>query len=82
MDNLTRRLYAAAEEGVTREEITRSVCREVARFLEEEAVLYGAKLTSARRGIRQPDAGDVAHRSVIEQMADLMARVGDERLPS
>lgn len=81
-DELTQRLYAAAREGVTPEEITRAVCREVADFLEEEAVLYSAKLTSSRRGIRTPDAGDIAHRGVIEQLADLMARVGDERLPS
>ncbi len=82
MDKLTQRLYTAAQEGATREEITRAVCREAARFLEEEAVLYTAKLTSSRRGIREPDVGDRAHRDVIEQLADLMARVGDERLPS
>jgi hypothetical protein len=80
--DLTRRLYAAAEDGTTREEITRAVCRELAEFLSEEATLYGARLTSSRRGIRMPGEGDRAHMEVIEQMADLMTRVGDEKLPS
>ncbi|MGW7247714.1 hypothetical protein [Streptomyces decoyicus] len=82
---LTRRLDAAAETagpGATRREIVEAVCGELGDWLSEEAVLYSAKLTSARRGIRQPNVSDRAHRDVIEQLADLLARVGDERLPS
>lgn len=82
---LTRRIHAAAQAaglGATRAEVAEAVCQELARFLDEEAVLYTAKLTSSRRGIRQPSPADLAHRSVIDQMADHLARVGDERMPS
>lgn len=83
--DLTRRLYAAADAAgpaATRAEVVEAVCGELGNWLGEEAVLYGAKLTSSRRGIREPDVGDRAHRDVIEQLADVLARVGDERLPS
>ncbi|GHJ21602.1 hypothetical protein TPA0909_32160 [Streptomyces albus] len=82
---LTRRVHTAAEAaapGATRAEVAEAVCREVATWLEEEAVLYSAKLTSSRRGIRTPNPGDLAHRDVIEQIGDHLARVGDQRTPS
>ncbi|MFH9108492.1 hypothetical protein ACH4LN_17750 [Streptomyces albus] len=82
---LTRRVYAAAKAagpGATRAEVAEAVCRELAAWLNEEAVLYSAKLTSSRRGIREPNSGDLAHRDVIEQIGDHLARVGDERMPS
>lgn len=81
---LTPRLYAAAEAagpGATRSEVAQAVCQELAGWLDEEATLYTAKLTS-RRGVREPSAGDRAHRGVIDQLADAMRRVGDERMPS
>jgi hypothetical protein len=83
--DLTRRVYAAARDagaGATREEVTQAICGELAAWCEEEAALYGAKLTSSRRGIRTPSPGDRAHREVIEQLADLLARVGDSTLPA
>ncbi|MCI0386186.1 hypothetical protein [Streptomyces sp. CNQ085] len=82
---LTHRLYVAAETagpGATRSEVVQAVCRELSAWLDEEATLYTATLTSSRRGVRQPSAGDHAHRGVVDQMADLLARVGDERMPS
>lgn len=84
-EELTRRVYVAAEAagpGATRAEVAEAVCREVAAWLDEEAVLYSAKLTSSRRGIREPSTGDLAHRDVIEQIGDHLARVGDKRMPS
>ncbi|MDX3324738.1 hypothetical protein PV405_08665 [Streptomyces sp. ME02-6979-3A] len=83
--DLTRRVHAAAEKagpGATRAEVAEAVCHELAAWLNEEAVLYSAKLTSTRRGIREPNSGDLAHRDVIEQMGDHLSRVGDERMPS
>ncbi|MFE9844658.1 hypothetical protein [Streptomyces goshikiensis] len=83
--DLTRRLHAAARAagaGATREEVADAVCREMSAWCEEEAVLYGARLTSSRRGIRTPSPGDRAHRGVIEQLADHLARVGDPNLPA
>lgn len=80
--DLTRRLYAAAEDGATPEEITRSVCRELSDYLAEEAALHGARLTSSRTEATKLSAADRAHLAAIEQMADLLTRIGDERLPS
>ena len=82
MADLTRRLYTAAETGVTPEETTRAVCRELAARLEEAHALYGANLTSSRKGVRMPSPGDRAHLDVIAQLADHLGRVGDERMPS
>lgn len=83
--DLTQRVHAAARaagSGATREEVADAVCRELSAWCEEEAVLYGAKLTSSRRGIRTPGPGDRAHREVIEQLADHLGRVGDTNLPA
>ncbi|SFD14050.1 hypothetical protein [Streptomyces aidingensis] len=76
------RLYAAARTGTTPEEITRAVCRELADYLDEEHALYAATLTSSRNGARDPGPGDHAHLGAITQAAELMRRVGDERMPS
>jgi hypothetical protein len=62
--------------------VAQAVCRELGEWCEEEAVLYGARLTSSRRGIRTPSPGDQAHRDVIEQLAGYLARVGDSNLPA
>ncbi|MGW9371207.1 hypothetical protein ACWGVR_14490 [Streptomyces xanthophaeus] len=82
---LTRRVRAAADAagpGATRAEIADAVCHEVAAWLDEEAVLYSAKLTSSRHGIRQPDQGDRVHRDAIAQIGGHLSWVGDERMPS
>ncbi|MCX5407529.1 hypothetical protein OHA37_27150 [Streptomyces sp. NBC_00335] len=83
--DLTQRIYRAAHAagpGATREEVAQAVCLELSAWCEEEAALYGAKLTSSRRGIRAPSPGDRAHREVIEQLADHLARVGDAAAPA
>lgn len=83
--DLTQRVYAAARgagPGATREEVAQAVCQELAAWCEEEAVLFAAKLTSSRRGIRTPSPGDRAHREVIEQLNGLLARVGDTNQPA
>ncbi|HEX5205924.1 MAG TPA: hypothetical protein VFW27_38845 [Actinoplanes sp.] len=77
--DLTQRLYAAAETGTTPEAITRAVCREAARWLGEERTLFTAKRADSDGGLRP---GDDAHASVIAQIGDHLARVGDERHPS
>jgi hypothetical protein len=79
---ITDRLYAAARTGTTPEETTRAVCREISAWLAEEAVLFTARAGTTRRGLRQLSNGDQAHRDVIDQMADVLSRVGDERWPA
>jgi hypothetical protein len=73
--DLTRRLYTAAN-GATPEETARAVTREIARWLREEAALYAARNPGRLFG------ADDAHHSAIEQIADHLDRVGDERHPA
>lgn len=83
--DLTQRIYRAAHAvgpAATHEEVAQAVCLELSAWCEEEAALYGAKLTSSRHGIRTPSPGDRAHREVIEQLADHIGRVGDPNLPA
>lgn len=77
--DLTHRLYAAAAASDTPEETTRVVCREVARWLEEEHALFTARHADSDGRLR---AGDDAHASVIAQIGGHLARVGDERHPA
>jgi hypothetical protein len=76
---ITDRLYAAARTGTTPEETTRAVCRELSAWLAEEAVLFTARAGTTRRELSN---GDRAHRDVIDQMADVLGRVGDEYWPA
>ena len=78
--DIARRLVAAADHGTTPEETVRAVCRELGDWLDEEATLYTAKLTSARRGPRNPSPTERAHRSAIDQLADLLRSIGRETI--